>query len=61
LENRSDNEHQTTLQMRGLPDGTYSVSASNKSLPDFVVQNAETKSIQLPISATGNDVVISRR
>ncbi len=61
LENRSANTHQAMLQLSGLPAGTYSALAGNKSLPVFVVKNGESKSLAIPVSTDRNDVVISRR
>jgi len=59
LENRSRNKHQTVLQLRGLPAGTYHVSAGRKSLPEFSVKNGESKTFAIPVATEGNDVVIT--
>lgn len=61
LENRSSKGHQTTLKLHGLLAGTYAVSTGSKSLAVFVVQNAENKSIALPIQAAVSNIVIRRR
>jgi hypothetical protein len=60
LENRSGNVHQVMLQLRGLPAGVYGVTVGKKPIPEFAVKNGESKTLAIPISIEGNDVVVTR-
>jgi hypothetical protein len=60
LENRSHDAHETNLQLRGLPEGTFRVSLDRASVTTFSVQSGESWIINLPLTANGGSVSIVR-
>ncbi len=60
LENRSHDEHQTILELRGLPSGTYHVWFDREAMPEVVVHHGEPGNVKLPVGLAGGRVVISR-
>ena len=60
VENRSHDAHETNLQLRGLPTGTYKVSLNRASLASFSVKARESHNLKLPLAANGGSLTIRR-
>jgi hypothetical protein len=60
LENRSHDAHQTNLEVRGLPAGTYKVSLNQASLASFSVKAGESRNVKLALAANGGSLTILR-
>lgn len=62
VENRSGDAHETSLQLRGFPDGSYDVSMNGKSIVSFVSKTGEKQSVKLAIGSVGaGHVTITRK
>jgi Family of unknown function (DUF5695) len=60
LENRSHDAHQTDLEVRGLPAGTYKVLLNQASLASFSVKAGESHNVKLALAANGASLTILR-
>ena len=60
IENRSSDRHATTIHLRALPAGKYSVTLDGTVLTTFVAALGESQSLTLPLGQTGGRVTIAR-
>jgi hypothetical protein len=60
LENRSGDEHDAVLHLRGLPAGVYQVTAAGRSMPTVDSRHGEPHDITLPILSATVPVTIRR-
>ncbi len=58
IENRSNDQHDTTLTLKGLPAGSYSVSSGGKLVSKFVIDSADEKNIRIPVTPAGESMTI---
>jgi hypothetical protein len=61
LENRSNDQHETTLTLKGLPPGSYSVSSAGKLLSKCVVEGDEEKNVKVTVSPSRDSLVTINR
>jgi hypothetical protein len=60
LENRTLEAHETNLQLRGLPAGTYRVSLNRAAIASFSDKAGEHHNLKLPLAASGGSLTIRR-
>lgn len=58
IENRSGEAHETSLQLRGLPAGSYGLSLDGQPIASFSSRSGEEQSLKLPIGAAGTERLI---
>jgi hypothetical protein len=61
IENRSKDQHQTTLTLKGLPTGSYSVLSAGKVLSKCVVESDEEKNVRVTVSLSDDSLVTINR
>src|SRR6266700_1012449 len=61
VENRSGDDHNTVLHLRGLPAGVYQVTVAGASMPAVDSQHGEPRDVTLPIRSATVPVTISRK
>jgi hypothetical protein len=57
IENRSHDQHETTLMLKGLPPGSYSVLSAGKLVSKCVIEDSEEKNVKVAMSPSGDSVV----
>lgn len=61
LENRSHDQHETTLTLEGLPAGTYNLRCNNRLISNFVIHDRKEANLKISVPlAAGVHVTISR-
>jgi Family of unknown function (DUF5695)/F5/8 type C domain len=53
IENRSDDKHETTLTLTGLPVGSYHLHLNKKQVASFIMRDHEEESLTISVPATG--------
>ena len=61
IENRSSDQHETTLTLKGLLPGSYRVLSAGKLLSRCVIEDGEEKNVKVTVSRSGDSVVTINR
>jgi uncharacterized membrane protein len=61
IENRSNDQHETTLTLSGLPPGSYRVLSAGKLLLKAVISDGEEKNVKVAMSPSGDSLVTITR
>ncbi|MBV9179899.1 MAG: hypothetical protein JO356_01190, partial [Acidobacteria bacterium] len=61
IENRSNDDHQTSVSLSGLPHGSYTISLHGSRVQMISSQNAEVTNVELPVSGHSVLVDIERK
>jgi hypothetical protein len=61
IENRSHDQHQTMLTLKGLPAGSYRVMAAGKPLLKTVVRDGEERDVKVRMAPGGGSLVTINR
>jgi hypothetical protein len=61
IENRSHDQHETTLMLKGLPPGSYRVLSAGKLLSKYVITDGEEKNVKVTVSPSGDSLVTINR
>jgi hypothetical protein len=61
LENRSHDQHETTLTLVGLRAGTYELQLNKKHFASFVMRDHEEKDVKVPIPTEGAFITVIGR
>jgi Family of unknown function (DUF5695) len=61
LENRSHDQHETTLTLAGLRAGNYELRLNRKRLASFVVRDREEEDLKVPVPTSGGLIRIVAR
>jgi hypothetical protein len=61
IENRSHDQHETMLTLKGLPPGSYRVSSSGKLLSKPVVKDDQETNVKVAMSPSGDSAVTIQR
>jgi len=60
LENRTASEHETEIQLSGLPPGSYQMTLQKLPLQKIAVQGNQLQRVRIPLDAGGDTVSIAR-
>ena len=61
IENRSNDQHETTLTLRGVPPGSYRILSAGKLLLKSVISDGEEKNVKVTMSPGGDSLVTINR
>lgn len=61
IENRSNDQHETILTLKGLPPGRYSVSSAGKLPSKIVIQSGEEKNVRVTMSPSQRSLLTLNR
>lgn len=61
LENRSHDQHETTLTLVGLGTGSYELRLNNEHVTSFVMRDREEKNLKIPVPIKGALITIVER
>ena len=61
IDNRSHDQHQTMLTLKGLPAGSYRVMSAGKPLLNAVVRNGEERNVKVRMARSGDSLVTISR
>ena len=61
IENRSNDQHETTLTLKGLPPGSYRVLSVEKLLSKFVVEDGEERNLKVTVLPSGGSLMTINR
>ena len=61
IENRSNDQHETTLTLSGLPPGSYRVLSAGNLLLKSVIRDGEEKNVKVTMSPSGDSLVTINR
>ena len=61
IENRSNDQHETTLTLSGLPPGSYRVWSAGKLLLSSVIREGEEKNVNVTMSPRVDSLVTISR
>jgi uncharacterized membrane protein len=61
IENRTHNQHETTLMLKGLLPGSYSLLFAGKPVSKWIIEGEEEKNVKIPVPPLDGAVVIINR
>jgi Family of unknown function (DUF5695) len=57
IENRSNDQHEATLTLKGLPPGSYRVSSAGKLLLKTAIKDGEERDVKVSMAPSGDSLV----
>jgi len=61
IENRSNDQHEATLTLKGLPPGNYRVSSAGKLLLKASIKDGEERDVKVAMAPSGDSLVTINR